>query len=80
MAISSEESVDALENYPFPFFDEEVVRSVTFASNKVEGMPNEISERELLPLFKKILKNVGQFHLSLYSTDRWNVKLVIWFT
>ena len=75
ISIKSEESVDNM--HPFPYYDPTVEREVFFATNS-GGIPS-MSEKELKDKLKKIMKETGAYHLSMYSASRYEVRLIIWF-
>lgn len=75
IAIKSEESVDKM--YPFPYYDPTVERTVFFASNS--EIITAVSEEDLKNKLKDFWKEKGEYHLSMYSASRYEVRLVIWF-
>lgn len=73
--IQSESDIESI--HAFPYYDPTVERKVFFASNLGELLP--VPENYLQKQLKVIFDNNGSYHLSLYSSNRDEVRLVIWF-
>lgn len=71
-------SVEDLDGwYAFPYYDSAIQRTVVFASNR-DRIPS-IKEPHLKEHLKTVLEDNGEFLLSMHSSSRYEVKLVLWF-
>jgi hypothetical protein len=72
--INTESDIDKM--YSFPYYDPEIERKVFFASNLGELLP--VPERLMGQQLKKVLTHNGSFTVSLHSSSRYEVRLVLW--